>query len=346
VSVNVHPSAGHSKLRESQPGKTATRLGTWSRCAGRAPRGWRRAQLTVSDLAALTVLGAAAVLTGGSAYLGMADACPANPRRGARGRSGRPGTCGSCSTGPDPAYLAGGRPGRAGWGRSRSCPCPRRPTREPTAGGRHVASDLRDRALPAADRHGRHGEPVIDPEAAQHPGPARGRAGKRGFAAGCPGTSHRGDGRRLAAPAAVLPAVPVSAGREHLSDRGGCPVSRMAPAAWLMMLSTAAGCEIIERCEAPTSTMWASARRAMNSCSAGGMTLSWVPTRSQEGIVFQAGAAESAASALRVTGLWVDARTAPSAAGRSLAKHRAKPGKEGPAATFTYRSSSFAGAPG
>ena len=75
---------------------------------------------------------------------------------------------------------------------------------------------------------------------------------------------------------------------------------------------TASGCEIIERCPALTSVMWAWARFAMNSWIDDGIALSIVPTRSQLGIVFHAGGPDGAVTALRVTGACVAARTAPS----------------------------------
>src|SRR5690242_12742221 len=64
------------------------------------------------------------------------------------------------------------------------------------------------------------------------------------------------------------------------------------------------------------------------------MTLSIVPTRYQDGIVFHAGTPEVCGNALRANARWVDARTAPLLGGRSLAKH------DGKRLGLTYRSKS------
>src|SRR6478735_2334581 len=111
-------------------------------------------------------------------------------------------------------------------------------------------------------------------------------------------------------------------------------------AASSMTFVTASGWEIIERCPALTSVMWAWARFAMNSWIDDGIALSIVPTRSQLGIVFHAGVPDGAVTALNVTGACVAARTAPSFAGRSLANPSRK--------TFgcTYSSASPGAAPG
>src|SRR6476469_3916653 len=82
---------------------------------------------------------------------------------------------------------------------------------------------------------------------------------------------------------------------------------------------TASGCEIIERCPALTSVIWAWARLAMNSWIDDGIALSIVPTRAQLGIVFHAGGPDGAVTALKATGACVASRTAPCFAGRSLA---------------------------
>ncbi|HEV8649763.1 MAG TPA: hypothetical protein VG276_10250 [Actinomycetes bacterium] len=55
--------------------------------------------------------------------------------------------------------------------------------------------------------------------------------------------------------------------------------------------------------------------------SAAGMMWSAVPITSQDGIVFQAGTPDWSNSALVASGRWVAASTAPSRAGRPLAKH-------------------------
>jgi hypothetical protein len=67
------------------------------------------------------------------------------------------------------------------------------------------------------------------------------------------------------------------------------PYQRTDFAASRMMSTTRSGCEYITTCDELTSVMRASARFAMNSWVAGGMALSWVVTRYQDGIVFQAG---------------------------------------------------------
>src|SRR6476661_7444803 len=103
---------------------------------------------------------------------------------------------------------------------------------------------------------------------------------------------------------------------------------------------TAAGCEIIERCPALTSVIWAWARFAMKSWIDDGIALSIVPTRSQLGIVCHAGGPDGAVTALRVTGACVAARTAPSFAGRSLANPCRK------TLGFTYSNASPGAAPG
>src|SRR6476646_8375242 len=103
---------------------------------------------------------------------------------------------------------------------------------------------------------------------------------------------------------------------------------------------TASGCEIIERCPALTSVIWAWARFAMNSWIDDGIALSIVPTRSQLGIVFHAGGPDGAVKALNTAGPCVASRTAPSFAGRSLANPCRK------TLGFTYRSASPGAAPG
>jgi hypothetical protein len=87
-----------------------------------------------------------------------------------------------------------------------------------------------------------------------------------------------------------------------------------------MSLVTCWGREIIERCDASTSTVLARMRFAMNSCSAGGSTRSAVPTRYQLGSVFQAGGPDGSDAALAASGRCVAASTAAFFAGRSLAK--------------------------
>ncbi len=101
-----------------------------------------------------------------------------------------------------------------------------------------------------------------------------------------------------------------------------------------MIAVTAAGWEIIDRCEAATLTMVAWARLAMKICSAGGSTLSSVPTSAHEGTVFHATGPDGSFSPNRVIGRWVAAKAAPTLAGRSLAKHCANPGYGSSATVF------------
>src|SRR5262245_9312405 len=107
-----------------------------------------------------------------------------------------------------------------------------------------------------------------------------------------------------------------------------------------MRVATALGSEIMAGCGASTSTMWALARLAMNICRYGGMTLSSVPTRYQDGIVFQAGGPDGSALALNVIGRCEAARTAACLAAMVLAKH------EGYTSGLIYRSTSPFCAPG
>jgi hypothetical protein len=97
----------------------------------------------------------------------------------------------------------------------------------------------------------------------------------------------------------------------------------------MMILVTAPGWEIRDRCPALISVTWAWARLDMNSCSAGGITWSAVPISDQDGIVCQAGTPEGSEPALSAMGRSVAARTAASLAGRPLAKHWANPGSAG-----------------
>src|SRR5256885_16598385 len=84
---------------------------------------------------------------------------------------------------------------------------------------------------------------------------------------------------------------------------------------------TTDGLEMRDRCPALTSVMRAPARFAMNVWLAAGMTWSAVPITAQDGMVFQAGAPNVAASALAASGRWGAAMTAAWLAGRPLAKH-------------------------
>ena len=84
----------------------------------------------------------------------------------------------------------------------------------------------------------------------------------------------------------------------------------MAWTALRMTLVTADGLEMRDRCPALTSVMWAPARWAMNVWLAAGMTWSAVPITAQDGMVFQAGVPNVAASALAASGRGVAAMTA------------------------------------
>src|SRR5690348_17953488 len=68
-------------------------------------------------------------------------------------------------------------------------------------------------------------------------------------------------------------------------------------AAARITLSVALGLEIIGTCEAFTSNVFACARAAMNRSVAGGIAWSWVATRYQDGIVFQAGSPDGETNA-------------------------------------------------
>src|SRR5580692_8761951 len=108
-----------------------------------------------------------------------------------------------------------------------------------------------------------------------------------------------------------------------------------------MTLVTAPGSLIMDRCGALISVTCDPARRAITTCSAGGMTWSAVPMMSQDGIVCQAGAVVSVSDRMLATGGCCSAASAaPSRAGKPLAKH--------PGNTFwlTYASASPDGAPG
>src|SRR5580698_9410642 len=86
-------------------------------------------------------------------------------------------------------------------------------------------------------------------------------------------------------------------------------------------LVTTPGSEIMERCGACTSVMWASAFSAIASCSAGGMAWSAVPTTAQDGMVCHAGTPDGSVRALVAMGSWVTASTCAFLAGRPLAMH-------------------------
>src|SRR5580658_8650799 len=106
---------------------------------------------------------------------------------------------------------------------------------------------------------------------------------------------HRGTGRHN------------SAGRESRSggvdspetERGGQVVAWMA---CRMTLVTTPGSEIMDKCGAFTSVMWACAFSSMASCNASGMAWSTVPTTAQDGMVSQAGTPVGSVRALRAIG--------------------------------------------
>ena len=73
---------------------------------------------------------------------------------------------------------------------------------------------------------------------------------------------------------------------------------------------TSPGWEISDRCEALISVTVACARRAMNSCAAGGIAWSAVPITAQLGMLVQAGGPDTSASAEAAIGRWVAASSA------------------------------------
>src|SRR5512138_327779 len=107
-----------------------------------------------------------------------------------------------------------------------------------------------------------------------------------------------------------------------------------------MSFVTSLGLEIMAGCGALTRTIWALARSAMKVWRYGGMTLSSVPTRYQDGIVFQAGGPDGSALANNVMGRCEAARTAACSDSRVFAKH------EGYTSGLIYTSKSPLGAPG
>jgi len=104
------------------------------------------------------------------------------------------------------------------------------------------------------------------------------------------------------------------------ADKGAAEGQLVAWAASMMTLATTPGLEIMDRCGALISVIWAPARLAMNSCSAGVTMWSLRPITSQDGMVLQAGAPDWSVNVLLARGRWVAASTAPSRAGRPLAK--------------------------
>src|SRR3984885_9442983 len=127
-------------------------------------------------------------------------------------------------------------------------------------------------------------------------------------------------------------------------DAGGTRPRVVQPtvrAALRMTAVTAPGSLIMDRCGALISVTCDPARRAITTCSAGGMTWSAVPMTSQDGIVCQAGVVVSVSDRMLATGGCCSAASAaPSLAGRPLAKH------PGNTLWLTYANASPEGAPG
>jgi hypothetical protein len=109
------------------------------------------------------------------------------------------------------------------------------------------------------------------------------------------------------------------AGGRWLSVHGRA--AAVASTAARMSWVAASGWDTNDTCEAATSTIVAFARSAMNRCNAGGIALSWVPSKYQHGYVFQAGGPDAAvANAGAAYGRWVAAITAAVSASTSAAK--------------------------
>src|SRR6516162_5174000 len=108
--------------------------------------------------------------------------------------------------------------------------------------------------------------------------------------------------------------------RQDLQDTGPARGQPVALAASMMTFVTVLAREIIDRCPALTSMMWAWACWAMEVSTAGGMTRSAVPITAQDGMVAQAGGPEGSNSVLSASGRWMAAMTAAWGAGRPLAK--------------------------
>ena len=84
-----------------------------------------------------------------------------------------------------------------------------------------------------------------------------------------------------------------------------------ARAAARMRSVVAPGCEAIEACDAGTSTIVDPARSAMHRCVSGGIALSSVPSRYQEGTDLQAIGPDGAPNAASVNGRWATGDEAP-----------------------------------
>lgn len=82
----------------------------------------------------------------------------------------------------------------------------------------------------------------------------------------------------------------------------------------------ARGCDWCATCDDLTLTILALARFAMNSCAAGGMVLSAVARRYQEGMVFHAGSPDGSVNAASENGRWEAYITRVVLRGRSPAK--------------------------
>jgi hypothetical protein len=101
----------------------------------------------------------------------------------------------------------------------------------------------------------------------------------------------------------------------------------LASAAVTVVLVTASGSVIRERCPALTVEICAPALLDMACCWAGGITWSAVPMSDQDGIVFHASGPEGSKNWFKVAGRCTAARMAVWVVGLTpLAKHREKPG--------------------
>jgi hypothetical protein len=92
----------------------------------------------------------------------------------------------------------------------------------------------------------------------------------------------------------------------------------------MMTLAMVHGLGIMPRCGALISVMWACARWAMNSCSAGVTMWSFRPTMSQDGIVAQAGVPDGSVNALVASGPLGGGQDSAFAGGLPLASSRGK----------------------
>src|SRR3954466_6390858 len=114
------------------------------------------------------------------------------------------------------------------------------------------------------------------------------------------GTARHGgqpDDHRAGEAGGRQPTPPISApARGAIVSRAGQPAAAVASTACRTSWVAASGWDTNETCEAGTSTIVAFARSAMNRWSAGGIALSWVPSRYQHGSVCHAGGADGVAA--------------------------------------------------